>query len=121
MAGFQTEMGGTPANRDRARTGGPGATTARTSRRSEVSGDLPEKGPGHWRRWRQDVDLAARRLNSNAFRMSIEWSRIFPRSTREIETGRNISKRELRRLDRRANRGALRHYAAVIRRARRRG
>ena len=121
VAGFQTEMGGTPANRDPRSDWWIWSHDRENIAAKHVSGDLPEKGPGHWRRWRQDVDLAARRLNSNAFRMSIEWSRIFPRSTRGIETGRNISRRELRRLDRRANRGALRHYAAVIRRARRRG
>jgi beta-galactosidase len=121
VAGFQTEMGGRPANRDRGTDWWTWAHDRDNIAEKRVSGDLPENGPGHWNRWRSDVDLAARRLHSNAFRMSVEWSRIFPRSTRGIETGRHISLRELRRLDRRANRRALRHYAAVIRRARRRG
>ncbi|HLM28201.1 MAG TPA: glycoside hydrolase family 1 protein [Thermoleophilaceae bacterium] len=121
VAGFQTEMGGSPANRDRGSDWWTWAHDRGNIAERRVSGDLPERGPGHWRRWRSDVDLAARRLHSNAFRMSVEWSRIFPRSTRGIETGRNVSRRDLRRLDRRANRSALAHYAAVIRRARRRG
>ena len=121
VAGFQTEAGGTPSNRDRGSDWWTWSHDRENIAAKRVSGDLPERGPGHWRRWRSDVDLAARQLNSNAFRMSVEWSRIFPRSTRGIETGDSISLRELRRLDRRANRSALRHYAAVIRRARRRG
>src|SRR5688572_14619874 len=45
-----------------------------------VSGDQPENGPGHWVRFRRDLKLAAKHLHNNAFRFSVEWSRIFPRS-----------------------------------------
>jgi beta-galactosidase len=38
-----------------------------------VSGDQPENGPGEWQHFRQDLDLAARDLHNNAFRLSIEW------------------------------------------------
>ena len=121
VAGFQTEMGGQPAALDRGSDWWAWSHDRQNIAAGRVSGDLPENGPGHWARWRSDVGLAARRLHSNAFRISIEWDRIFPRSTRDIETGNHISARELRRLDRRANRSALRHYAAVIRRIRQRG
>jgi beta-galactosidase len=86
-----------------------------------VSGDLPEDGPGHYKRFEGDLDLAADDLHNNAFRFSIEWSRIFPRSTEDIDVGARIGKRDLERLDRRANEGAVRHYRKVLRAAQKRG
>ena len=51
-----------------------------------LAGDDPaEVGPGHWELYESDFDLAADQLHSNAFRMSIEWSRIFPTSTEGVE------------------------------------
>src|SRR2546428_4718958 len=46
-----------------------------------VSGDEPETGPGFYALYGDDAQLARHRLASNALRMSIEWSRIFPSST----------------------------------------
>ena len=46
-----------------------------------VSGDLPEQGGSQWTKYKTDIALARKQLNANAYRMSIEWSRIFPRST----------------------------------------
>ncbi len=42
-------------------------------------------GPGHWETYEQDYDLAATEVGLNAFRMGIEWSRIFPTSTEGVE------------------------------------
>ncbi len=39
--------------------------------------------------------LAADELDNNAFRFSIEWPRIFPRSTEGIDVGATIGKRDL--------------------------
>ena len=86
-----------------------------------VSGDQPEQGPGFWRRYRSDLDLAADELHNNAFRFSIEWSRIFPRSTEDIDVGARIRKRDLKRLDKRANQRAVRHYLKLLRAANARG
>jgi beta-galactosidase len=86
-----------------------------------VSGDLPEDGPGHWRRFRRDLDLVAEELNNNAFRFSIEWSRIFPRSTEGIEVGAEIDESDLERLDRLADQRAVRHYRKVLAAAAKRG
>ena len=86
-----------------------------------VSGDLPENGPGHWARFRSDLKLAAKRLHNNAFRFSVEWSRIFPRSTEGIDVGARIGERDLERLDRRANHRAVCHYRKVLKAAARRG
>ena len=72
-----------------------------------------ERGPGHWRRWRQDLRLARERLGANAFRFSIEWSRLFPRPTGAARTPRQ--------LDRLVNERAARHYEAELRAMRRLG
>ena len=86
-----------------------------------VSGDQPEQGPDFWRRFRSDLKLASDRLHNNAFRFSIEWPRIFPRSTEDIDVGAHISPDELERLDRRANQGAVRHYRTLLKVAAKRG
>ena len=78
-----------------------------------MSGDRVERGPGNWRLYRRDARLARRRLGSNAFRFSIEWSRLFPRST--------VGARTPRQLEGLANKAAVRHYAAELRSLRRLG
>ncbi|MBK5117420.1 MAG: glycoside hydrolase family 1 protein, partial [Thermoleophilia bacterium] len=59
--------------------------------------------------------------HNNAFRFSVEWSRIFPRSTEGIDVGRRIGIKDLKALDRVANKRALRHYREVLKAASRRG
>ena len=72
-----------------------------------VTDDRPEDGPGFWASYKRDVRLAARNLNQKAFRMSIEWSRVFPKSTEGV-TG-------LRALDKLADQGAVRRYRRILR------
>jgi beta-galactosidase len=72
-----------------------------------VSGDLPENGPAQWTHYKQDIALARNRLNANAYRLSIEWSRIFPRSTEGATT--------VAQLDALADQSAVAHYRAVLR------
>ncbi|HEY8582929.1 MAG TPA: family 1 glycosylhydrolase, partial [Capillimicrobium sp.] len=86
-----------------------------------VSGDRVTGGPGFWSRWRGDLDLARDRVGSNAIRLGLEWSRVFPRSTAGVRVGARIDRRDLHRLDRLADRSAVRHYAQVLRGAQRRG
>ena len=45
-----------------------------------VSGDLPERGINYWDLYKQDHTIA-KGLGLNAYRIGIEWSRIFPTST----------------------------------------
>jgi beta-galactosidase len=45
------------------------------------SAEPPSDGPGHWELYAQDYALVRDKLGANAFRLSIEWSRIFPGST----------------------------------------
>jgi len=89
-----------------------------------VSGDLPEKGVNYWNLYKKDHRIAER-LGLNAYRIGIEWSRIFPKSTSTIDVGverasdGNIAKIEvddpaLKSLEEAANRDAVNHYRAVI-------
>jgi beta-glucosidase/6-phospho-beta-glucosidase/beta-galactosidase len=43
--------------------------------------DPPSSGPGFFELYPQDLDRAAGELHHNAFRLSLEWSRIFPTAT----------------------------------------
>ena len=86
-----------------------------------VSGEVPEDGPGHWRKFEGDLKLAAKELRNNAFRFSIEWSRIFPRSTEGVEVGESIDRDDLEELDELANQKAVRHYRKVLKEAAKRG
>jgi beta-glucosidase/6-phospho-beta-glucosidase/beta-galactosidase len=71
-----------------------------------LSGDPPSAGPGEWELYPGDLDLAARDLKNNAFRLSIEWSRIFPRAT-DAADGYDALKAL-------ANPDALAHYHALF-------
>ena len=51
-----------------------------------LNGENPaEVGPGYWELYESDYDLARDELGLNAFRIGIEWSRIFPTSTEGVE------------------------------------
>ena len=121
ISGFQAEAGGRPSNVDTRSDWYRWATDPENIQRGVVSGDRPERGPGFWRTYTRDLDLASERLHTKVFRMSIEWSRIFPRSTRGVKVGGRMGLRELRQLDELANKRAVRHYRNVLVAARRRG
>src|SRR3954447_14119204 len=104
IAGFQTEAGGHPDDADKRSDWWVWSHDPENVAQERVSGDRVERGPGHWRLYRRDAALARDRLGANAFRLSIEWSRLFPRSTGGARTPR--------RLDRLVNQRAARHYAA---------
>ena len=89
-----------------------------------VSGDLPEKGVDYWGLYKLDHTIA-RKLGLNAYRMGIEWSRIFPASTSavEVEVKRasdgNVAKIEvdesaLEDLEKIADKRAVSHYRDVV-------
>ena len=46
-----------------------------------MSKDAPKTGPGFFETYPQDIQRASDELGSNALRLSIEWSRIFPNAT----------------------------------------
>jgi beta-glucosidase/6-phospho-beta-glucosidase/beta-galactosidase len=113
ISAFQTEAGGRPANADTRSDWWVWSHDRDNIAAERVSGDRVERGPGHWRLFERDARLARRRLGANAFRFSIEWSRVFPRSTAGARTPRQ--------LDRLADRAAVRRYARELSAIRRRG
>lgn len=97
---------------------------AKNIRRGIVSGDLPENGINYWNLYTKDHE-AARKLGLNAYRIGIEWSRIFPKSTFAVNVGvdkasdGNVSKIEIdeetmEELEKLANKEALNHYRFMI-------
>jgi len=124
-SGFQFEMGDPSGN-------GVDANTdwfvwvhdAENIRRGIVSGDLPENGIDYWHFYAKDHELA-KKLGLNAYRIGIEWSRIFPESTAAVQVGverasdGNISRvdvdeKALEELEKLADKEALNHYRLVI-------
>jgi beta-glucosidase/6-phospho-beta-glucosidase/beta-galactosidase len=79
-----------------------------------VSGDLPENGPGFWQLFEKDAKLVRKKLHGNAFRMGIEWSRIFPVSTASVDTSGGIDASALAALDAIADQSAVEHYRDVF-------
>ncbi len=90
IAGFQSEMGcpTLPAERceDRGSDWYQFITDERTTGSSGtfLAGHPPSAGPGHYELFEADLDLAREGLGGNAFRTSIEWSRLFPTATDQV-------------------------------------
>lgn len=89
IAGFQAEMGcptlAPAACEDRRSDWHAFISSQEPSVRALLSGHPPSTGPGHWELYQGDFELAARELSNNAFRFSLEWSRIFPQATDGLE------------------------------------
>jgi beta-galactosidase len=120
ISGFQTEMGGRPGNRDENSDWWAWVHDPSNIDSGRVSGDLPEAGPGHWTVFGKDIQNA-RKLGANTFRLSIEWSRIFPSSTRGVDAGGGITTSVLAELDALASQRAVAHYRAVLEELRKKG
>lgn len=56
-----------------------------------VAGDPLSGGPGHYELYEHDFDLAKEELSNNAYRMSFEWSRLFPEPTDGLSTEEEIA------------------------------
>ncbi len=122
MSGFQFEMGGKAPVDDRSDWSvwvrDPVNLASGT-----VSGDLPEHGPDYWDLYSQDHDLMVK-LGMNAIRIGVEWSRIFPSSTKGVKvkvekSGGAILKVEidenaLKELEKVANMQAVEHYRKIM-------
>ncbi|HUJ25959.1 MAG TPA: family 1 glycosylhydrolase [Myxococcales bacterium] len=87
IAGFQVDMGcpTVPAAQCEDRNSDWYAWITRPELLSDPStylaGTPPAQGPGFFELYPQDLARAAGELGSNALRLSIEWSRVFPVST----------------------------------------
>jgi len=113
IAGFQSDMG-VGAPNDEGTDWWIWVRDAQNLAASRVSGDLPETGPGFWRLYERDARLVRRKLHGNAFRMGIEWSRIFPTSTAAVDASGGITPSVLAQLDALADPAAVVHYRDVF-------
>lgn len=93
-------------------------------RKGIVSGDLPEYGVNYWELYKIDHEIA-KKMGLNAYRIGIEWSRIFPKSTISVEVGVerdsegfiskvDISEEDIEKLDQLANKEAIKHYREIV-------
>ena len=124
ISGFQTEMGSGPASIYTKSDWYEWANNEQMKKEGLISGDKPQDGDGFWDLYKEDMMLA-RSLGNNAFRMSIEWPRIFPESTEQVDVdfGRNEkgeplkfseSGQSLKRLKELSNPGAVERYSEMI-------
>jgi beta-galactosidase len=82
-----------------------------------IANGVPENGPGTYVSYDSDAALARDQLGMNTFRMSIEWSRIFPNSTAAVDIsdeGGTVSLADLQALDALANQTEVQHYRDVF-------
>ena len=77
-------------------------------------GAVPENGPGAYTQYLSDIALARNEVGADTFRMSIEWSRIFPKSTAGVDVSGGITEAALRQLDALANQTEVAHYGDVL-------
>jgi len=74
-------------------------------------GGVPETGPGAYTQYVTDARLAREGVGADTFRMSIEWSRIFPNSTESVDISSGVTPEVLQQLDALANQDEVAHYA----------
>jgi beta-galactosidase len=123
ISGFQFEMGGRRENWDTNTDWWVWTHDEYNIKKRIVSGDLPENGVNYWELYKRDHQLA-QELGLNAFRLSTEWSRIFPTPTDKVEVGVEregrlikkveVDERALHQLDELANQAAVERYRKII-------
>jgi beta-glucosidase/6-phospho-beta-glucosidase/beta-galactosidase len=74
-------------------------------------GGVPENGPGAYTQYVTDARLAREGVGADTFRMSIEWSRIFPNSTESVDISNGFTPEVLAQLDALANADEVAHYS----------
>ncbi|MFL6083585.1 MAG: family 1 glycosylhydrolase [Mycobacterium sp.] len=85
-----------------------------------ITHGVPQNGPGTYVDYDSDAVLAADKVNGlgmNTFRMSVEWSRLFPNSTASVDIsdeGGGVTLADLQALDALANQAEVAHYRAVF-------
>lgn len=119
--GFDAEMGGGPAYSDRNSDWWAWTHDKSNIAAHRVSGDLPEKGPGGFKiGYAADISNA-KALGVNTWRMGIEWSRIFPKSTASVKVGAGVTLTNLKALDKLASKAAVAKYTSIIKAVRKAG
>lgn len=121
LSGFQSEMG--MSEMDESSDWWKWVHDKNNIRTGIVSGDLPENGVAYWDLYKT-YNMAAKNLGANAFRLGLEWTRLFPRAATEIEVrteeDRNdiisidITEDTLKSMDRVVNSSAVEHYRDIF-------
>lgn len=89
-----------------------------------ISGDSPLDGDGFWKLYEEDLKRA-KELGTNSIRLSIEWTRIFPKSTVGVQAtvlraergeiiGMEIEREAWQALTMLADRTAVEHYRQIF-------
>lgn len=111
VAGFQVDMGCPTIPAERCEDRGSDwyayitSTVAIARSQTHLAGDPPSRGPGFYELYAQDLDRA-KSIGTDSFRFSIEWSRLFPRSTIGVE--------DPAALDALADPDALKYYGDLL-------
>ena len=113
ISGFQSDMG-VDAPNDEGTDWWVWAHDPQNIASGSVSGAFPEDGPGFWTLYNRDAKLVRKTLHGNAFRLGIEWSRIFPMPTTGIDISGGITASTLAALDAIADQTAVDHYREVF-------
>ncbi len=129
QAGFQSEMG-LPGGEDPNSDWYLWVHDRENIAAGIVSGDLPENGPGYWHRFREFHD-AAERMGLKIARIGVEWSRVFPKPTLDVQvdverrgeavTHVDVGQSQLEMMDAIADREAVEHYRAIFSDLKKRG
>jgi beta-galactosidase len=123
ISSFQVEMGrGEPSrNTDWFKW----VTDEKNIIEKRVSGDSPEDGPGFWELFPNDFSLVKNDLKNNAIRISIDWGRIFPKTTENVSVKVNfddygnlfrvkVDEGTLTQLERIADKKAVERYREIM-------
>ena len=97
-----------------------------------VSGDTSLDGPGSWELYHEDFRIAREELGNNSFRLSLDWSRLFSRSTEAVEVdvkldehgnvyGVSVDEAAMEELQALANPAAVKGYREMLTEANRVG
>ena len=119
IAGFQAEMGYSGGSIDTGSDWWAWVHDPANIAAHRVSGDLPEYGPGFFDRYKDHL-RQAKTLRANVFRLSLEWSRIFPTSTAGVNASGGVTLPVLLQLDQLANQAAVARYRFILLEIRRR-
>ncbi len=78
-----------------------------------VSGDLPDSGAGYWRNY-DKVHQLAKDFGLEMLRVSVDWSRIFPRPTFDVKLDYANVNDTLKKLDAIAEKANVEHYREMF-------
>ena len=94
-----------------------------------VSGDTPLDGPGFWELYDEDFRIMREDLGCQSVRLSIDWGRLFPESTEDIEVPVSVDKHGnvyavaidesvIEKLSSRVKKDAVKRYREILESAR---